>query len=160
MRERFRKPGDPAGVLAGALFVLTGMLSVALSSGWRVGTAAQMGPGYFPMILGSILVVLGIVIAARAHLAANHTALPTVELNAVFPVICPIILFAAALSTLGLLISIFGLVFLTRMADRTIRPVETLALAVVLAGIVTLIFVAGLGVRVPLLPHTPAGWFG
>jgi hypothetical protein len=160
MNGRSNRSGDPAGVIAGALFISIGLLSVVLSYGWRVGTAAQMGPGYFPLMLGGILIVLGISIAGRAHLASGRAGLPPMDLKAVLPIICPIILFAAVVSTAGLLVSIIGLVVLTRLADRTTRLVETLALASFLSLLVTLVFVVGLGVRVPLLPPFATGWFG
>jgi hypothetical protein len=160
MGGRSCNSGDRAGVLAGALFIAIGLLSLVLSYGWRVGTAAQMGPGYFPLVLGGILILLGISIAGRAYLASGHVDLPSMDLKAALPVVCPIIIFAAAVSTAGLLVSIVGLVVLTRLAERTTRFVETLALAAFLAVLVAVVFVLGLGVRVPLLPAIATGWFG
>lgn len=160
MKGSFQRSGDRAGVLAGALFIAIGLLSVVLSFGWRVGTGAQMGPGYFPLVLGSVLMLLGASIAGRAYMASSSTELPSMDMKAALPIICPIVIFAAVLSTAGLVVSIIGLVILTRLADRTMRLVETLALAAFLAALVTVVFVVGLGVRVPLLPAFTSEWFG
>jgi putative tricarboxylic transport membrane protein len=59
---RIRNPRD---FWAGALFVAFGMAAVILGSRYNLGTAARMGPGYFPRILGILLIALGAIISAR-----------------------------------------------------------------------------------------------
>lgn len=41
--------------LAGLLFALIGGFAVALARGYPMGTTMRMGPGYFPTVLGGIL---------------------------------------------------------------------------------------------------------
>ena len=56
--------------LAGALMVLIGAGAVYVCSHYRMGTLTSMGPGFFPTLLGVLLILLGIAIAAeigRAH---------------------------------------------------------------------------------------------
>ena len=56
----------PKDFVAGLIFLAFGIAAIALSSGYPLGTAARMGPGYFPRILGILLVVLGAALTLRA----------------------------------------------------------------------------------------------
>ena len=51
--------------LAGAVFVLFGALALVVARRYEAGTLLDMGPGYFPRVLGALLVLLGLWIAAR-----------------------------------------------------------------------------------------------
>ncbi len=56
---------------AGLFFLLLGLAVAGTASRYPIGTAMRMGPGYFPMLLGAILALLGLGIAIKA-LRANH----------------------------------------------------------------------------------------
>ena len=56
---------NPKDFWAGALFVAIGVGTIILGSRYTLGSAARMGPGYFPRILGILLIVLGAVLARR-----------------------------------------------------------------------------------------------
>lgn len=45
--------------LSGLLFTTTGVAFAVGARAYEVGTSRLMGPGYFPMILGYILAILG-----------------------------------------------------------------------------------------------------
>jgi hypothetical protein len=49
--------------LAGILFVVVGALVIA--SGYPMGAVARIGPGYFPTILGAIVILFGLCVLAR-----------------------------------------------------------------------------------------------
>jgi hypothetical protein len=55
----------PKDFWSGMLFMAFGLIAVAVSSGYRMGIAARMGPGYFPRGLGVLLLILGAIIALR-----------------------------------------------------------------------------------------------
>lgn len=57
---------------AGALVILIGMVAVVNGPRYGLGALTRMGPGFMPTVLGAILVLLGLVIAASA-LAARHS---------------------------------------------------------------------------------------
>ena len=52
---------NPRDFWSGVLFTLFGVGTLAIGSKYTLGTAARMGPGYFPRILGILLIVLGVV---------------------------------------------------------------------------------------------------
>ena len=53
-------------LLLGAIFALIGAGFVIAARGLDMGTTQRMGPGMFPLILASVLMLLGIAIAAQS----------------------------------------------------------------------------------------------
>jgi hypothetical protein len=53
-------------VVAGTLFILIGAFALSVGRGYPVGSAMRMGPGYFPAVLGWLLIVLGACVGLRA----------------------------------------------------------------------------------------------
>ena len=56
---------NPRDFLAGLLFMSFGAAALAMSQSYAIGTAARMGPGYFPRALGILLIVLGALLSLR-----------------------------------------------------------------------------------------------
>ena len=59
---------------AGLMFIAFGAIFMILSQQYQIGTAAKMGPGYFPTILGGLLALLGLAISLSAFAKSNHEA--------------------------------------------------------------------------------------
>ncbi len=57
---------SPKDLVAGLLFIAVGIAAIAIAANYTLGTAARMGPGYFPRILGILLIVLGAILALRS----------------------------------------------------------------------------------------------
>ena len=53
-------------LLAGLIFIGFGLAFGYTSLTYEVGTALRMGPGYFPLILSLVILLLGVIIAARS----------------------------------------------------------------------------------------------
>ena len=62
-----REPSPDA--LAGLIFIAFGLGSIWIASGYELGTARAMGPGYFPVVLGGLIAILGGSLTVRALLA-------------------------------------------------------------------------------------------
>ena len=52
-------------LIAGLLFIVLGALAAVLARDYPFGTTMRMGPGYFPTMLGGILLVFGATILLR-----------------------------------------------------------------------------------------------
>ena len=48
---------------AGLLLLATGVAALVFARGYPAGTVLRMGPGYFPTVLGGILVLFGLYVA-------------------------------------------------------------------------------------------------
>jgi hypothetical protein len=57
---------DQKDFYAGLVFIVFGGLAMWLSTTYNMGTAARMGPGYFPFWLGGVLAALGAIVAFKA----------------------------------------------------------------------------------------------
>lgn len=86
MKLQIRSQAD---LLSGAMFVVIGVVVMWGASQYRIGTAVAMGPGYFPRLLGGLLTLLGLLVAARSFVrpeaAPAETAEPYPHTAAVFP---------------------------------------------------------------------------
>lgn len=152
---RIRHPKD---FLTGVMFILFGAAAMVLSLGLRVGTAAKMGPGYFPFALGAFLVALGAAILLRGALWAKGShGWPVLQLKPVAIVLMSVVLFSQILRPLGLLLSTAVLVVLASKASHEFRWKEALLNAAVLVAIVLAVFVYFLEFQLPIWPAFAAG---
>jgi hypothetical protein len=141
-----------ADLWAGLLFAAFGVGALAAGRGLPVGTAAQMGPGYFPMLLGAVLIVLGVALAARGLSRAGRAVGP-LALRPLGLVTAALLAFGLLLRPLGLALATAGLVLIARLGDRESRGLETALLAAVLALLAAAVFVYGLRLPLPLWPE-------
>ena len=47
---------SPKDLVAGLMFIAIGITAIVIASNYTLGTAARMGPGYFPRILSILLI--------------------------------------------------------------------------------------------------------
>jgi putative tricarboxylic transport membrane protein len=153
MPTRFRVR-DPQGLTLGVLFIVLAVLVIVLSNGYRPGTAVNMGPGYFPRLLGIGLLVIGVAVSVLACRVEGERVdwRPTLRPTGVL--LAAILLFALTVQPLGAFVAVTLLMVTSALASPESRPVETLVSAVVVSGACGLIFIKGLGMQVPLWP-----WF-
>lgn len=138
-------------LIAGALFSAVGA-AVALyaSTHYQVGTAARMGPGYFPTMLGWILAALGVVIALMSFRNTVHVLKPPPFTPRPFiAVIVAVALFALLISRIGLIPTTIISVMVTASGSDSFRPRRALMLAICLSVLAWLIFVLGLQMTLP-----------
>lgn len=150
---------------AGVLFSALGTAFAIGALDYEVGTAASMGGGYFPLMLGVLLAILGLVLAAGA-LRGTHKedqALGSIAWKPLIVVILANVVFGVSLGglkigdaqvipVLGLIIGVFLLVVIASFAEDKFHWAKVLGLAVALSGISYLIFIKLLGLRIPVFP--------
>jgi hypothetical protein len=141
----------PKDFLAGLLFVAFGVGAIVVGSKYALGTAARMGPGYFPRILGMLLVALGLVLAVRA-LRSNGPPLPGWKWRPVVIVLGSVALFGLIVNRAGLVVSTIFLIVAASAASREFRPRESVVAGVILAAVAVGIFVIGLKLQLPIWP--------
>jgi hypothetical protein len=140
---------------AGLLFVAFGAAAMMFASGYRIGSAARMGPGYFPFVLGGVQVLLGLVLLGRSlSRTPRGTEGISIGVRPVILVLSSIVLFGLFLRPLGLLLCTILLVMGSSMASREFRAREALLNALALTGVVLVIFVWFLNYQIPVWP-----WF-
>jgi Tripartite tricarboxylate transporter TctB family len=138
-------------LLAGAIFAGFGLAFAVTSSGYEIGTPLRMGPGFFPLALGGILVVLGVLIAVSGVVNADGADIGTIPWRALTLLIAAILLFGFTVRDLGLVPALFLAVLLAAFAGRGVRPVQAVVIAASLTALSVLIFVQALQLRLALV---------
>ena len=56
----------PKDFWSGVLFMAIGLFAIFYGMKYTLGSAARMGPGYFPRILGILLILIGAILTLRS----------------------------------------------------------------------------------------------
>ena len=139
----------------GVVYVAFGSAAIIISRTYNMGTALKMGPAYFPTILGSLLIVIGIVSLVRSFIKQG-SPFGVFALKALILIIASIILFGFIVRGAGLVIALPILVIISSYASNRFRWKYSIALATGLTIFCILVFLKGLGVPLPIL----GSWFG
>lgn len=143
----------PKDFWSGLFFIAVGIAAVIIARHYVFGTAAQMGPGYFPAVLGGLMIFLGGILAGRAIRAqAGSEPIKKLVLRPTIAVLGSVILFAALLRPLGLVASSLLLIALSSLGDSTFRKKEVAISAVLLTLFCVLLFAWGLKLDLPVWP--------
>jgi hypothetical protein len=146
MQIRIRNGKD---FYAGLFFFLIGAAVVYAAHSYSLGTARDMGPGYFPILIGYLLLVIGGAIVVRG-LWFKGEGLKIYSIRPLLMVSCAALSFAFLLKPFGLIIALLALVLLSCMGSREFRIRYAVILYVVLAAIAAILFVYILGLPLPL----------
>lgn len=118
---------------------------------WRnmmVGTAAAMGPGFFPLMLS---IVLGALSAAVAFSSDGSSApLRLAPLKSVLLIIGSPIVFALSIRSLGLVLAVAATVFMASFASRHATLRDSALLAAAFTAFCVLVFHFLLALPIPL----------
>ncbi len=138
---------------AGALLIGTGAGAILVARGYPFGTTLHMGPGYFPSVLGGILILFGICVMAMG-LRSGEKIQGGWPIRALIVLPLSLVLFGVLVDHLGFIPALAALIFGTAAAGREFKFVEVLLLAVGLTALAVVVFVWGLGLPFSLLK----GW--
>lgn len=130
--------------LVGALvFIAVGLYVMWESSHYRMGTLHQMGPGYFPFLLGALLCLLGVIFIIEQSLLAKsrNTQSELFNWRPLVTITLAVVLFALLFERAGLIPSIFVLIVVGSMAQRKFSIVQALFVAAGLSVASWLLFV-------------------
>jgi len=139
---------------SGLLFIAIGAFFAVFSRKYDIGTAKEIGPGYFPLILGIVLIFLGLIVSVKSLIAhGEKVGLDMWHWRPILLLSMAIIGFAFAMPTMGFLIAVAILVAVSIFAYSGNRSLKEIFLVTV--GFTTfawLIFVVGLGLNLQVLP--------
>ncbi|RCS56509.1 tripartite tricarboxylate transporter TctB family protein [Parvibium lacunae] len=141
--------------MSGLFFIGLAAFGVYHSGQYDMGTAARMGPGYFPMMLSIGLGLLGMVILVGSFLSADKGddgELETFHWKPLIIILGAIILFGALLKPLGLILSLLVLIIVSSLGSAERQFKEILLSCAALAIFAWLVFIKGLGLVIPVWP--------
>ena len=141
----------PKDFWSGVIFTAMGAFAVIYGSKYTLGTAARMGPGYFPRILGILMIALGLILALRSF-KLEGAPVPRWKLRPTLVVLGSVVMFGAIVQSFGVAISTVALIVAASAASREFRPKEALIAGVLLATLAVGVFVVGLKLQLPIWP--------
>jgi hypothetical protein len=137
-------------LLAGLIFIAFGLAFAYAASTYQLGTAFRMGPGYFPLVLGGLLALLGVIVLIEGVVAGEGGALGGVPWRGAILILGAIMFFGFTVRGLGLAPSIFVTVLLAAFASHRTGVLAALLISIGLTAACLLVFVAALGLPLPV----------
>lgn len=138
---------------SGVMFLTFGILFMIFSRQYQMGTAAKMGPGYFPMVLGGLMATLGFMVCLGSlSKSATKTELSKVGWREISLVLIGVIVFGLLLPKMGIIVALIALIFIGARASHEFSFRDTAIATVVLLLLSYVVFVKGLELQFPLLP--------
>ena len=143
-------------LLAGGIFVAFGLAFAGRSATYDLGTTLRMGPGYFPLVLGSLLAVLGILVIVKGFVAGEGEDVGPIPWRSAVLLVAAVGFFGVTVRGLGLVPSLLVTTLLSAFAGHRTGVVAAAVIAAGLTILCILIFVTALQLRLPLFgPWVP-----
>jgi hypothetical protein len=139
--------------LSGLLFAEFGFWGLALSWGFRVGTASRMGPGYFPQMLSWGILGLGVILMVRALLSSRPDTVTSGRWRPFLLIVASVVLFGLLAERAGMVISLLAMLAVGGAACLDSRWREVAISAVLLTAFAVGVFKFGLELPIPLWPR-------
>ncbi|GAB3630015.1 hypothetical protein PTE30175_04838 [Pandoraea terrae] len=151
--NRFRK--DYYG---GGLMTLVGLAAVVAGLQYRTGALSRMGPGFFPVAVGSLLALVGVLIAVTARSEAPQSMLPVTQghshcapdLRGALCIVLGVLAFLLLGKYAGLIPATFAIVFISALGDRSNTLRQAVLLALVMCVVAAVVFWWALKLQLPL----------
>ena len=137
---------DQRDFWAGLMFMAFGGFFCLYSVyNYNIGTAFRMGPGYFPLVLSGLLMLLGLLIIASAIHDRGSEGIGALAWRGVFFILPAPIFFGLTIRGLGFVPAIFLTTLIAGLASLKMRLHRALLLAAGVTIFATVVFSYGLG---------------
>jgi hypothetical protein len=147
---------------SGLLFMAAGIAFAWGATNYTIGEGARMGPGYFPLVLGILLTLIGLFVTFEAMVVETEDGdrIGKAAWKPLFFIIASNIVFGICLGgipkigipALGLIVGIYALTFIASMAGEEHNNKQVAVLATVLAIGSYLAFIVLLKLQFPVWP--------
>jgi hypothetical protein len=147
---------------SGLMFTIVGASFALGASNYTIGTGARMGPGYFPLILGIMLAILGCAVAVKSMTTPTEDGdkIGAIAWKPLFFIISANLVFGASigglpiigLKPLGLIVGIYLLTYIASHAGEEHKFKEVAVLATILAALSYVAFIVLLKLQFPVWP--------
>ena len=145
------KISHPKDFWAGVMFFIVGLASLIVAFNYPLGTSARMGPGYFPRVLGGLLMVLGAFLSLRSFKLQGEAITPFAW-KAIALILGGIGVFALIVNVAGLVVATFALIIISGFASKEFNLKESIISSIVLSAASVGLFIVGLKLQFPIFP--------
>jgi len=137
-------------VWAGLMLIAIGAAAIFVARNYPFGTALRMGPGFFPVVLGGLLIAFGLAVLAIG-LRKGESMTDSWSLRALIILPLSLILFGLLMEYAGFVPAMLVLIVGSATASTEFRFLEVLLFAAGLTALSVAVFVWALGLPYPLI---------
>ena len=152
---------------SGLMFMAAGIAFAWGATNYTIGEGARMGPGYFPLMLGILLTLIGLFVVFEALVVETEDGEPIGKAawKPLFFIIMSNLVFGLCLGgmpkigvpAMGLIVGIYALTFIAALAGEEFKAKEVAILATILAIGSYLAFIVLLKLQFPVWPSFITG---
>ena len=153
--------------VSGLMFIIIGVAFAWGATNYNIGQAARMGPGYFPLMLGVVLAILGSIVLFQSLVVETEDGQKIgkiawrplvfiVGANVIFGILLGGVP-ALGIPAMGLIVATYGVVLVASQAGNQFRIKEVLILSTLLAALSYLAFIKVLKLQFPVWPSFIVG---
>ena len=135
---------DRVNLVCAAVFIAFGAFFAIQSLGMEIGTPLRMGPGFFPLALALVLILLGAIIGIQATQMKGEPVGHIAWRGALFILPAPIV-FALTVRGLGFVSAVFLTALVASFASIKMKPSRALLISLAITIFATIVFSYGLG---------------
>jgi uncharacterized membrane protein len=148
MKLEWRKNKD---LWAGLMYIVTGGVGMWIARDYPFGSALRMGPGYFPTVLGGLMVLMGIYVLALGLRKEHEKIEGNWSIRALIVLPIATVIFGILMEEAGFIPAMAALIPASAAASREFKWVEVILLTVGLTIACALGFIYALGLPYPLI---------
>jgi hypothetical protein len=127
------------------------IVGAKLIGGYQMGSSVRMGPAYFPVMLGGLLALLGLLVLLDS-IVEEGPEVAKFHFRPVLFIAASSLAFAYLLKPLGLVLASAALVFISAYGGHEFKWKEVAIMTVVLVIVSVLVFVKALVLPFPICP--------
>lgn len=133
----------------GVMFFAVGAVAIVAAWDYPFGSTLRMGPGYFPVILGAIMMAFGLIIMFQG-LRNNEKIQGNWSLRALIILPISLVVYGILMEVAGFIPALIALIFISAVSGEEFKFKEVLLLTVILLVIAWTIFIWGLSLPYPM----------
>ena len=139
---------------AGLMFLVVGIAFAIGATNYTFGSSAKPGAGYFPLLLGVILAVLGALVLFKALTIESEGGDPigAIAWKPLLLILGAVVVFGATLPRLGMAVAVPLLIIVSSLGGDEVHWKAVVITSVVLTLGSWIVFVKGLGLTIPVWP--------
>ena len=130
---------------------INNIVGTKLIGGYQMGSSVRMGPAYFPVVLGGMLAVLGLLVLLDS-VVEEGPKVAKFHFRPLLFIAVSRLVFAYLLKPLGLVLASIALVFISAFGGHEFKWKEVAIMSVVLVIFSVLVFVKALSLPFPICP--------
>jgi len=135
---------------AGLLYIVTGAVAIIIALDYPFGSALRMGPGYFPQVLGAIMIAFGIAVLLMG-MKNNEKIKGNWSIRALIVLPLSAVVFGILMEEAGFIPALAALIPASAASGREFKWGEIILLTIGLIVISVALFIWGLGLPYPLI---------